>query len=84
MTRIVTHSYLSNRSPRQKTKAAVITEPAIVRAISKQEKGGRQTVADDGQEASPEIKAFFRARPAPDDGPAGPEAPLAQLRHLGC
>ena len=57
--RIVTYAYRSKRPPRKKAKAAVITGPGIVSTASKRDRSLRHDVADDGQEASPEIKAFF-------------------------
>jgi hypothetical protein len=55
VTRIVTYAHRPKRAPR-KAKAAAITGPAIVSATSKRD---RRREVDDGQEASPEIKAFF-------------------------
>jgi hypothetical protein len=60
MTRIVTSTYRPKRAPRKpKAQAAVITGPAIITAASKSDRDRRRKDADDGQEASPEIKAFF-------------------------
>ena len=58
--RIVTYAHRLKRPPRKKAKAAAITGPAIVTAASKRDRAiRRREIADDGQEASPEIKAFF-------------------------
>jgi hypothetical protein len=59
MTRIVTYAHRPKRSPQKKAKAAAITGPAIVTATGKRDRDRRREVVDDGQEASPEIKAFF-------------------------
>jgi hypothetical protein len=59
MTRIVTYAHRAKRPPRKKAQAAAITGPAIVTATSKLDRDRRGEMADDGQEASPEIKAFF-------------------------
>jgi hypothetical protein len=61
MTRIVTYAHRPKRQPRKpKAQAAAITGPAIVTATSKRDRDPRRKDADDdGQEASPEIKAFF-------------------------
>ena len=59
MTRIVTSTYRPKRAPRKKAKAAAITGPAIVTATNKRDRDRRREMVDDGQEASPEIKAFF-------------------------
>ena len=57
---IVTFVHRPKRPPRKKAEAAAITGPAIVTATSKRDRAiQRREEADDGQEASPEIKAFF-------------------------
>ena len=56
---IVTYVHRPKRPPRKKAQAAAITGPAIVTATSKRDRDRRHKEADDGQEASPEIKAFF-------------------------
>ena len=57
---IVTYVHRPNRPLRKKAQAAAITGPAIVTAASKRDRAiRRREEADDGQEASPEIKAFF-------------------------
>jgi hypothetical protein len=57
---IVTYVHRPKRSPRKKAQAAAITGPAVVTAASKRDKAIRhREEADDGQEVSPEIKAFF-------------------------
>jgi hypothetical protein len=57
---IVTYVHRLKRSPRKKAQATAITGPAVVTAASKRERIiRRREEADDGQEASPEIKAFF-------------------------
>ncbi len=58
---IVTYVHRPKRRPRKKAQAAAaITGPAIVTAASKRDRAiRRREEADDGQEASPEIKAFF-------------------------
>ena len=56
MSRIVTYVHRPKRPPRKKAQAAAITGPAIVTTTSKRR---RCEEADDGQEASPEIKVFF-------------------------
>jgi hypothetical protein len=71
MTRIVTSTYRPKRPPRKpKAQAAAITGPAIVTAASRRARAiRRREEADDGQEASPEIKAFFaRMMRRPDAG----------------
>jgi hypothetical protein len=57
--RIVTSTYRPKRPPRKKAQAAAITGPAIVTAASKRDRDRRREMVDDGQETSPEIKAFF-------------------------
>jgi hypothetical protein len=59
MTRIVTYAHRPKRPPRKKANAATITGPAIVTADGKRDRGRCREMVDDGQEASPEIKAFF-------------------------
>ena len=59
---IVTYAHRPKRPPRKKAKAAAITGPAIVTVTSKRDRIIRrreEAAADDGTEASPEIKAFF-------------------------
>jgi hypothetical protein len=57
---IVTYVHRPKRPPRKKAQAAAITGPAIVTAASKRDRAiRRREETDDGQEASPEIKAFF-------------------------
>jgi hypothetical protein len=57
---IVTYVHRPKRPPRKKAQAAAITGAAIVTAASKRDKAIRhREEADDGQEALPEIKAFF-------------------------
>jgi hypothetical protein len=56
--RIVTYAHHYKRPPRKKVKAAAITGPAIVTAASKHDRD-RHRETDGGEEASPEIKAFF-------------------------
>ena len=56
-TRIVAYAHRPKRPPRKKAKAAAITVPAIVKAAPT--KARRKPWVDDGQEATPEIKAFF-------------------------
>jgi hypothetical protein len=57
---IVTYVHRPKRPPRKKAQAAAITSPAIVIGASKRDRAIRLSEeADDGQEASPEIKAFF-------------------------
>jgi hypothetical protein len=57
---IVTYAHRPKRPPRKpKAQAAAITGPAIVIAASKRDRERRRETVDDGQEASPEIKAFF-------------------------
>jgi hypothetical protein len=57
---IVAYVHRPKRPPRKKAQAAAITGPAIVTAASKRDRATRRRKeADDGQEASPEIKAFF-------------------------
>jgi hypothetical protein len=57
---IVTYVHRPKRPPRKKAQAAAITGPAIVTAVSKRDRAiRRREQTDDGQEASPEIKAFF-------------------------
>jgi hypothetical protein len=74
-TRIVTHVYRPKRAPRKKrAKTAAITGPAIVRHAADppdDTKAGKAPVIvrapavkarpwiDDGQDTSPEVKAFF-------------------------
>ena len=53
--RIVAYAHRPKRPPRKKAKAAAIAVPAIVKAA----KARRKPWVDDGQEAPPEIKAFF-------------------------
>jgi hypothetical protein len=53
---IVTSVYRPKRQPRKKAQAAAITGPRIV--VAKRSKR-IATPVDDGQETSPEIKAFF-------------------------
>jgi hypothetical protein len=53
---IVTYAHRPKRAPRKKARA--VTGPAIVTANGKRDRDRRRD-ADDGQEASPEIKAFF-------------------------
>jgi hypothetical protein len=65
---IVTYVHRPKRPPRKKAQAAAITGPAIVTAASKRVKAiQRREEADDGQEASPEIKAFFARMMQPRD-----------------
>ena len=65
---IVTYVHRSKRPPRKKAQAAAITGPAIVTATSKRERAiRRHEEADVGQEASPEIKAFFARMMRPPD-----------------
>jgi hypothetical protein len=61
MTRIVTYTHRPKRAPRKTAKAAAITGPAIVTTTSKRDRRitRRREMADDGQAASREIKAFF-------------------------
>ena len=60
MSRIVSYVHRPKRPLRKKAQAAAITGPAIVTAASKRDSIiRRRKEADDGQEASPEIKAFF-------------------------
>jgi hypothetical protein len=60
MSRIVTYVHRPKRPPRKKAQAAAITGLAIVAAKSERDRAiRRREEADDGQEASPEIKAFF-------------------------
>jgi hypothetical protein len=57
---IVTYVHRPKRPPRKKAQATAITGPAIVTAASKRDRAiRRREEPDDGQEASPEIKAFF-------------------------
>ena len=57
-TRIVAYAHRPKRPPRKKAKAAAITAvPAIVMAAPT--KARRKPWVDDGQEAPPDIKAFF-------------------------
>ena len=69
MTRIVTYAHRPKRAPRKKAQAAAIELPnggKVVTATSKRDRviRRRKEATDDGQEASPEIKAFFaRMRP---------------------
>jgi hypothetical protein len=57
---IVTYVHRPKRPPRRKAQTAAITDPAIVTASSKGHRAIRLCEeADDGQEASPEIKAIF-------------------------
>jgi hypothetical protein len=56
---IVTYAHRPKRAPRKKAQAAAIPGPAIVAAASKRDRDRRREEADDCQEASPEIKAFF-------------------------
>ena len=57
---IVTYVHRPKRPPRKKAQAAAITGPAIVTAASKRDRAmRRREEANDGQEASPDIKAFF-------------------------
>jgi hypothetical protein len=57
---IVTCVHRPKRPYRKKAQATVITGPAIVTAASKSDRAIlRREEADDGQEAAPEIKAFF-------------------------
>jgi hypothetical protein len=57
---IVTYVHWPKRLSRKKAQAAAITGPAIVTAASKRDRAiQHREEADDGQEASPEIKAFF-------------------------
>ena len=56
--RIVTYAHRPKRAPRKKVQAAAITGPTIVTSASKRDRDRRRE-ADDDQEASPEIKAFF-------------------------
>jgi hypothetical protein len=57
---IVTYVHRPKRPPRKKAQAAAITGLAIVTAASKRDRAiRRHEEAADGQEASPEIKAFF-------------------------
>jgi hypothetical protein len=56
---IVTYVHRPKRPPHKKAQAA-ITGPAIVTAASERDRAiRRHKEADDGQEASPEIKTFF-------------------------
>jgi hypothetical protein len=57
--RIVTYAHRPKRPPRKKAQAAAITGPAIVTATSKRDRDRSREMVDDGQGASPEIKAFF-------------------------
>ncbi len=66
MTRIVTYVHRPKRPPRKKAQAAAITGPVIVTATSTRDRERHRETVDDGQEASPEIKAFF----APHDAAA--------------
>ena len=59
--RIVTYAHRPKRPPRKKAKAAAINGPAVVSATSKRDRERRRETVDDGQEASPEIKAFSPA-----------------------
>ena len=57
---IVTYAHRPKRLPPKKAQAAAIPGPAIVSAASERDRAiRRREEADDGQEASPEIKAFF-------------------------
>jgi hypothetical protein len=57
---IVTYVHRPKRPPRKKAQATAITGPAIVTSTSKRDRIIRRPKeADDGQEASPEIKASF-------------------------
>jgi hypothetical protein len=56
---IVTYVHRPKRPPRKKAQAAAITGPAIVTAASKRDRAIQRREADDGQEVSPEVKAFF-------------------------
>jgi hypothetical protein len=57
---IVTYVHRPNPPPRKKAQAAAIAGPAIVTKTSRRDRAiRRREEADDGQEASPEIKAFF-------------------------
>ena len=56
-TRIVAYAHRPKRPPRKKAKIAAITVPAIVKAAPTNAR--RKPWVDDGQEASPEINAFF-------------------------
>ena len=65
---IVTYVHWPKRLSRKKAQAAAITGPAIVTAASKRDRAiRRREEADDGQEASPEIKAFFARMMRPRD-----------------
>jgi hypothetical protein len=65
--RIVTYAHRPKRAPRKKAQAAAITGPAIVIAASKRDRERRRETVDDGQEASPEIKASFARMMRPHD-----------------
>jgi hypothetical protein len=56
---IVTYVHRPKRPPRKKAQAAAITGPAIVTAASKRDRAIQRREADDGQEVSSEVKAFF-------------------------
>ena len=58
MTRLVTYTHRPKRAPRKKAQAAAIAGPAVVTAPSKRDRD-RRRAANDSQEASHEIKAFF-------------------------
>jgi hypothetical protein len=63
---IVNYVYRPKRPARKKAQA--ITGPAIVTAASKRDRAiRRREEADDGQKASPEIKAFFARMMRPPD-----------------
>ena len=65
---IVTYVHRPKRPPRKKVQAAAITGPAVVTAASNRDRAiRRRDGADDGQEASPEIKAFFARMIRPRD-----------------
>ena len=71
---IVTCVHRPKQPSREKAQAAVITGPAVFTAASKRDRAIRhREEADDGQEASPEIKAFF-ARMVRPGGPLPPDA----------
>jgi hypothetical protein len=76
---IVTYAHRPKRQRRRKAQTVAIAGPVIVQATKPRGRGKAASWVDDGQETSPEVKAFF-ARMMRPPGDAARATGSARLR----